>query len=163
MTTLKNYYFHKPMDKKYSIAIAGLMVAGLSFLVAGCGSNQSAKNTNQLSNTNSTVTNSTSHTTGSFTTAPTTTVQINITGSGVDQPNLNVALGTRVEFRNADTADHRIAANPYPSHSDLPGLDRTISPGASYTFTFATAGLFGYHDHLAPNDTRFQGIINVSE
>ena len=52
-----------------------------------------------------------------------------------------------------------VASDPHPIHSDLPGLD---AKGAkeSYSFTFDTAGEWGFHNHLRASDT---GTIIVVE
>ena len=80
------------------------------------------------------------------------TAQVLITSKGFVPASLTVTPNTIVEWQSNDaTTTHIVAANPYPTHSSLPGL---VSPqlgnGAHYQYTFATVGTFNYHDDLNP-------------
>lgn len=84
-----------------------------------------------------------------------TTVQVakvSITDKGFVPATLTIKAGTTVEWVSTDSkTTHVVAANPYPSHSDLPEL---VSPqlgnGATYRFTFKEVGTYKYHDDLKP-------------
>lgn len=96
-------------------------------------------------------------------TAPTTTTAgttVNITSAGFSPATVTVSPGTVVTFVNTDTKPHWVASDPHPVHTGLPGFDAksALAPGASYSFTFTTAGTYGYHDHLNPS-TRGQVVV----
>lgn len=145
-------------------AVALLLFAG------ACTRSNSPSNTNTPSTTPSNTTTAPSTTnrtvttnsaaTNTTTTAPALTVVISQAGLQPAQP--MVTAGARVTFQNADSAVHQIASNPHPAHSDLPGFEVNLSPGASQSFTFSQAGTWGFHDHLDPTNTRFQGRIQVA-
>jgi plastocyanin len=52
---------------------------------------------------------------------------------------LDVAVGTTVTWTNKDSTNHTVTANDGSFDS------KAISPGATFTQTFATAGTFAYH------------------
>jgi plastocyanin len=81
-------------------------------------------------------------------------VSVLISEDGFEPHTLTIPKGTAVIWRNDDTESHRVAANPFPSHSELPELDsgNNIPPGGDYSFTFEKSGTFNYHDELAPNN-----------
>jgi|SRR5579872_1896462 len=77
---------------------------------------------------------------------------IQITASGFVPSTLKVQSNTEVTWVNEDTAPHLVAADPYPTHSDLPSL---VSPKAlgnkeSYTYLFTKPRTIHYHDDLHP-------------
>lgn len=80
------------------------------------------------------------------------TAQVEITAAGFVPETLNVPAGTKVTWVNKDSSPHRVASNPYPDNSGLPGLDSkaAIGPHDSYSYTFAKAGSFTYHDQYSP-------------
>ena len=86
---------------------------------------------------------------------------VEITKDGFNPATLTVKKGTKVVWINKDEAEHRVASNPYPTHTGLPGLDskKNITQGESYSYTFDKGGLFGYHDHLNP--VKFKGTVIV--
>ena len=83
---------------------------------------------------------------------PPPTASVQITEDGFVPATLKVKVGTVVIWTNVDSAPHRIAANPYPSHTDLPELDSktNMATDGTYRFTFDTPGTFHYHDELNP-------------
>lgn len=86
---------------------------------------------------------------------PTVTVppiRIDITAQGFKPATLLVKKGAKVTWINKDTKPHRVAANPYPSHTDLPSLDSEtpVNPEGGYSYTFDKVGTFGYHDEINP-------------
>ena len=93
---------------------------------------------------------------------PTTTLsaapaihKVLITATGFDPATLTVPVNSVVEWDSNDaTTTHVVAADPYPSHSELPGLvSGQLGKGAKYQYTFATAGTYTYHDDLKPTTT----------
>ncbi len=88
-------------------------------------------------------------------------VQVTITDKGFVPANLVVPKGATVTWTNQDKADHRIASNPHPTHTDLKGLYSPIlKQNDTYSFTYDKAGTFGYHDNLEPSTN---GSIEVKE
>lgn len=65
---------------------------------------------------------------------------------------LVVKQGTTVTWTNEDDDIlHQVAANPYPSHSDLPDLlSGKLDEEETYSYTFNKTGTFKYHDDLNP-------------
>lgn len=143
------------------------MAAGLILFGAACSSKTtvSSGNTNTTFTTtvNATLTPTNSRTTGDFTTAPAQTSTVTLNSSGADPLIVTVSAGTTVTFVNNDSGRHQISSNPHPAHTGLPGFDSLsgIEPGQSYSFTFTTAGTFGYHDHLDPTNSAWAGKVIV--
>ncbi len=78
-------------------------------------------------------------------TGPTTTTQaaggsaVTISGFAFSPATLNVAVGTKVTWTNKDGTTHTVT-------SDTNVFDAgNIADGASYSYTFNTAGTFPYH------------------
>jgi len=87
------------------------------------------------------------------TVTPPVTAMVVINEDGFAPTTVKVKVGTVVIWTNNDSKPHRIAANPFGSHSTLPSLDSKtkISPnGGTYRYTFDKAGTYGYHDELNP-------------
>ncbi|MFH0804583.1 MAG: hypothetical protein V1916_00105, partial [Patescibacteria group bacterium] len=62
-----------------------------------------------------------------------------------------VHVGDTVTWVNKDATKRKVAANPHPSASSLPGLvSGELAQGESYTYTFTAAGDWYYHDYLNP-------------
>jgi plastocyanin len=80
------------------------------------------------------------------------TAQVEITADGFSPQTLSVPVGTKVTWVNKDSSPHRVASNPYPDNTGLPGLDSKtpLGPQASYSYTFTTSGSFDYHDQYQP-------------
>lgn len=89
----------------------------------------------------------------SQTTQKAAVAQVEITADGFSPQTLSIPAGTKVTWVNKDSNPHRVASNPYPDNTSLPGLDSKdppLGPNASYSYTFATAGNFTYHDQYHP-------------
>ena len=82
-----------------------------------------------------------------------TAVTISITDTGFEPAQVTVAVGAKVTFLNNGQALHWPASAPHPTHTALPGFDakKGLATGESYSFTFDTAGVWKFHDHLNPN------------
>lgn len=71
--------------------------------------------------------------------------------SGVFSPtNLRIHVGDTVVFRNDGTLPVRVIGDGFDSVT-------AIAPGETFSYTFATAGVFGYHTYADENQTG--GII----
>ncbi len=90
-------------------------------------------------------------------------VTITLSATGIDAKDVVVPIGGSVLFVNKDTAAHQIASNPHPVHSDCPELNGpALAQGQSFVATMqAHAAPCGFHDHLRPADTAFQGFVTV--
>ena len=86
---------------------------------------------------------------------------ITITKKGFMPATISVKKGTIVTFTNNDSEPHRVATDPHPSHSSVPGFDSqtTIVKGQSYSFYFDKKGSFTYHDETSP--IKIKGTIIV--
>jgi plastocyanin len=81
---------------------------------------------------------------------------------GVFSPtNLRVHVGDTVRFRNDSALSIRIVADLQPGQQ-TPEFDSIgpIPPGGTFSYTFAKAGVFGYHEYDDENQT---GVIIVRE
>ena len=87
---------------------------------------------------------------------PTTpaSLSVNIKGFAFSPSALNIKKGTKVTWTNNDTVAHTVT-------SDSGNLlnSSTISPGASFSFTFTSAGSVSYHCALHP---MMKGSVVVS-
>lgn len=72
-------------------------------------------------------------------------------GSAFSPATVTIEIGTVVTFTNTSSNSLRVASDPHPTHTDLPGFDsvKTLKKGESYSFTFTKTGSWGYHNHLA--------------
>jgi len=97
-------------------------------------------NTNVSSNTNTASTNPTN--------TNATSATVSITSSGFSPKTLTVKSGTVVTWTNSSGSTARVASDPHPTHTDLPGLDSgQLADSDAYSFTFTQIGTWGYHDH----------------
>ena len=74
---------------------------------------------------------------------------------GVYSPtNLRIHIGDTVRFRNDGSLPIRIAADPLPT-SAVPEFDSVgfVQAGDTFSYTFANAGIFGYHTAGKENET----------
>ncbi len=85
---------------------------------------------------------------------------VTYTDAGFAPQVLRIQQGKTVQFRNDSTGKLRVASDPHPFHTALPGFDagRDFAPGETYVYTFTQAGSWGYHNHLKSTD---QGTIVV--
>lgn len=87
------------------------------------------------------------------TTQPPKVAGITINGFAFTPMVLSVAVGTRVTVTNHDTVAHTWTADKGAFNSGL------IQPGASYHFTFTSAGTYRYHCAV---HTFMTGTVNVT-
>ncbi len=90
------------------------------------------------------------------------TASVAITEDGISPGTLKIKEGTVVIWTSVDVGQHRIAADPYPTHSSYPELDSktTFGTNGTYRFTFNKAGTYNYHDEQNPQRT---GVIIVEK
>lgn len=90
------------------------------------------------------------------------TASVAITEDGISPGTLKIKEGTVVIWTSVDVGQHRIAADPYPTHTSYPELDSktTFGNNGTYRFTFNTAGTYHYHDEQNPQRT---GVIIVEK
>jgi plastocyanin len=87
--------------------------------------------------------------------------QVKITKDGFEPESIIISQGAKVIWTNKDSADHKVASDPYgAANKTLPGLlSGSLSKNASYSFTFKNKGTFTYHDENNPY--KFKGTIIV--
>ena len=76
-------------------------------------------------------------------------------GLGVFSPtNIRIHVGDSVRFQNDGKASIRVASDVTNGTPDLPGFDSVgdIQPGGVFTYTFSTAGIFGYNNVKSPDE-----------
>ncbi len=81
--------------------------------------------------------------------------KVEITESGFAPASVTVKAGGKVTWVNKATALAWPASDPHPAHTGLSGFDAGLglAKDAMYSFTFTTAGTYGYHDHLNVSHT----------
>jgi plastocyanin len=79
---------------------------------------------------------------------------VHYTDSGYSPASIEVSVGTAVTFVNDSTQSMWTASDPHPVHTNFSAFDakRGYKQGVSYSFTFAKAGTYTYHNHLVPGD-----------
>ena len=77
-----------------------------------------------------------------------------------DPETLRVLPGTKVTFVNKGTKGVWPASGVHPTHELCSGFDalKTLSPGATYSFTFSEVKDCPFHNHSAPSE---RGKIEV--
>jgi plastocyanin len=77
---------------------------------------------------------------------------VRYTNTGYEPAQLEVPIGTMVQFINESDSFMWVASNEHPGHSILPTFDqfKSTSKGTTYTYVFDKAGSWLYHDHLKP-------------
>ena len=75
------------------------------------------------------------------------TVTVMIQASAFKPKSVTINQGDTVRWINSDKVNHQIVANKGAFASGI------MRPGATYTFTFSTAGGYAYHDGLHPSIT----------
>jgi plastocyanin len=81
-----------------------------------------------------------------------TSETIAITKNGFSPKATTLAFGSKVTWRNDDSADHQVVANDGSFASPV------LAHGKTYTFTFTRSGKFAYHDALHP---ALKGAITI--
>jgi plastocyanin len=102
-----------------------------------------------------------------------TGVTIHYTASGFTPKSVTIQAGQKVTFVNDTAGAMWVASDVHPTHTEFDGTDRAThcsgsytgptpfdqcQPGSTYTFVFAKAGTFQFHNHAA---AQFQGTVTV--
>ena len=88
-------------------------------------------------------------------------VEVAIQNFAFTPQTIRIKAGTTVVWTNNDSTPHIVASDPYPAHTDLPGLiSGTLNQGDRYTFKFEKSGTFGYHCHIHPS---MKGTVVVEQ
>lgn len=84
---------------------------------------------------------------------------------GITPKEINIRIGDTLEFRNSDLKPHWPASAPHPSHADYPEFDakKPLNPGDKWSFKFLKVGTWKFHDHLNAGDSKFAGVVKVTE
>lgn len=85
---------------------------------------------------------------------------VRYTNQGYEPAEIEISVGTMVQFINESDREMWVASNEHPGHTDLPTFDQ-FSPSSKssvYTYTFDQVGTWSFHDHLEP---ALVGTINV--
>jgi plastocyanin len=85
---------------------------------------------------------------------------VRFTNQGYIPSELEVSVGTMVQFVNESDGEMWVASNEHPGHTDLPTFDQfsPSSKSSTYTYTFDEFGTWSFHDNLKPS---FEGTVNV--
>ena len=135
------------MKKIVAVVVLLVVIAGGIFLVVSKGGDKSTGNqTKPVASTGSTKTNINS---------PAVTNSVEIADFAFTPANITVKKGTTVTWTNKDSAVHTVSGDT----SDGPNSGN-LSNGGTYSFTFNTAGTFGYHCN--PHQT-MHGTVTVTE
>jgi plastocyanin len=80
------------------------------------------------------------------------TIPITISATAFSPKTVTLNFADSIRWRNIDKVNHQLVADSGAFASPI------LKPGDSYTFTFKTAGKFGYHDALKPT---LKGTVTV--
>lgn len=67
---------------------------------------------------------------------------VKLSGFKFDPASLTITVGTKVTFQNMDGATHTVTNGKDGSPESNPLFDQSVPAGASFDFTFTTAGTF---------------------
>jgi len=86
---------------------------------------------------------------------------VRYTDKGFVPANIQIKVGTMVEFVNDSSTPMWVASNEHPSHSILSTFDQFNSTGknGTYSYLFDKKGAWAYHDHINP---ALEGVIIVN-
>lgn len=87
---------------------------------------------------------------------------VKLTPDGFSPAFLAVETGDTVIFKTENGEAFWPASDEHPSHLSFPEFDpkKPIAPNEEWSFTFAKAGTYGFHDHIYPE---FKGRILVGK
>lgn len=140
------------------IKISAVLLSGILLLGAGaCDKDEAAPAATDTSTTQQTTATPTDEATNPAQSG----TQVLITANGFEPKSVTIKVGETVTWTNQTSAEVRVASDPHPLHTGLPGLDDLsgATQGDTYSFTFTKAGTFGYHDH---NNTSVKGTVVVT-
>lgn len=94
-----------------------------------------------------------------ITTAPQAQNTVILTQNGFEPTTLTIKAGTTVTWTNNSGQESTVNSDPHPTHTDYPPLNLgAFADGQSLSLLFDKPGMYGYHNHLDPNE---QGKILV--
>lgn len=71
-----------------------------------------------------------------------------------DVPSGGIAVSDSIKFKNGGDTTIDIESDPHPTHTGNPILNiGSLAKGQTKTVTFASAGTFGFHNHLNPSQS----------
>ncbi len=88
---------------------------------------------------------------------------ITLSASGATPKTMQIAVGSRVRFVNADSVDRAINSDPHPEHDACSELNQVgfLAPGQSReTGNFVQPATCGFHDQAFGNEA-FWGRITI--
>ncbi len=152
------------MEQNKSSSKVGLIVAAAVVLVvAGVvvyAMNDESSKTDAASE--QTKTTDTSKTNGSVDTSEKAVVGstvITFTDKGFDKTTYRSKSGEAVTVKNASSMDMQFSSDDHPSHLENQELNLDVmGPGETATFTPASTGTYGFHDHI---EEQFTGTLIV--
>ena len=144
-------------SSRSQLLLAGLvlLVAVSAVLAAGCGSGATTTSTASASTTMSSMTTTTGAT-GTTVGATTTTAggaggaggaKVSLANIAIDPTSVTIKVGETVSWTNNDPFAHRLVGDKGEFDSG------TMAGGATFGFTFKTAGTFAYHCSIHPSMT----------
>lgn len=97
-----------------------------------------------------------------FSTYLDTSHTIRLTDEGFTPQELTVQVGDTVTFVNERNQPFWPAVDLHPTHALYPDFDskEPLVPGSEWSFTFDDAGVWPFHDHVAP---LYEGTITVTD
>ena len=136
-----------------AIAIAAMLVFGLALLLTGCGGSGGGLYGGGSATTAGTSSSATSVTTAaSGTTVPTTaggaggaTTQVALQNFQIVPATVTIKAGDSITWTNKDSTTHRLVGDKNEFDSG------DIAAGATFAFTFKTAGAVAYHCSIHPS------------
>jgi len=86
-----------------------------------------------------------------------------VSNQGVNPNQVRIEIGSSVTFVNQASANKEMNSDPHPTHELCPPFQSIgmMTPGQSKTATFTVRGTCTFHEHGAPDDSRFRGTILV--
>lgn len=87
--------------------------------------------------------------TGPEPTCTPTATRVCMTASTFDPTTLTVSAGTRVTWQNGSSTGHTVTSNPGSGET----FDESVGGNSSFSFTFNTAGTYGYHCRIHGSPT----------
>lgn len=77
---------------------------------------------------------------------------VDVRDGGNAPASITVSNGQKLTWVNLRTGLVRVASNPHPAHTALPGFESgDLVLGQEYTYTFTQSGNWGYHNHWDPS------------
>ena len=122
---------------------SGAVAFGCAFAVAACGGGDSN---------------------GPTSPSPTAAVTITITDAGVSPSQVQVAVGSVLQFVNNSSVNREMRSGPHPVHTDSPPVNATglLAPGETgQTGRLSLAGACSFHDHLTNAAAPWVGLVLV--